>query len=47
MKPIASGILLAGRSDISGIPAEETRAKVRREIATWAKVVKAAGIKLD
>ena len=39
--------VLAGGSDISGIPTEEARAKIRREIAMWAKVVKAAGIKVD
>lgn len=47
MKQIAGAIVLAGGSDTSGIPTEEARGKVRRELATWAKVVKAAGIKLD
>ena len=39
--------VLAGGSEISGIPTEEARAKVRREIAMWAQVVKAAGIKIE
>lgn len=39
--------VLAGGSEISGISAEASRAKVRREIAMWAKVVKAAGIKIE
>jgi len=49
VKTIAGAIVLAATlgSDISGIPTEEVRAKVRREIAMWAKVVKAAGIKID
>jgi tripartite-type tricarboxylate transporter receptor subunit TctC len=46
-KPEVKEYVLAGGSDISGIPTEEARAKIRREIAMWAKVVKAAGIKLD
>jgi tripartite-type tricarboxylate transporter receptor subunit TctC len=37
--------VLAGGSETSGIPAREASAKVRREIAMWAKVVRAAGIK--
>ena len=37
--------VLAGGSDISGISSKEAGAKVSREIAMWAKVVKAAGIK--
>jgi tripartite-type tricarboxylate transporter receptor subunit TctC len=45
--PEVKEYVLAGGSDISGIPPDETRAKVRREIAMWAKVVKAAGIKVD
>jgi len=45
--PDVKEYVLAGGSDISGIPPEETRAKVRREIAMWAKVVKSAGIKAD
>ena len=39
--------VLAGGSEVSGIPTAEAHAKVAREIAMWAKVVKAAGIKLD
>jgi tripartite-type tricarboxylate transporter receptor subunit TctC len=39
--------VLASGSEISGIPTEEARAKVQREIAMWAKVVKAAGIKVE
>ena len=39
--------ILNGGSDISGIPPEEARAKIRGEIAMWAKVAKAAGIKID
>ncbi|HZM45452.1 MAG TPA: tripartite tricarboxylate transporter substrate binding protein [Burkholderiales bacterium] len=39
--------VLAGGSEISGISTEEARAKIRREIAMWAKVVKAAGIKIE
>ena len=45
--PEVKAYVLAGGSDTSGIPTEEARAKIRREIAMWAKVVKAAGIKLD
>jgi len=37
--------VLSGGSEISGRSVEDSRAKVRREIAMWAKVVKAAGIK--
>jgi tripartite-type tricarboxylate transporter receptor subunit TctC len=37
--------VLAGGSETSGIPSAEARAKVNREIAMWAKVVKAANIK--
>lgn len=49
MKPIAGAIVLAATlgSDTSGIPTEEARAKIRREIAMWAKVAKAAGIKAN
>jgi tripartite-type tricarboxylate transporter receptor subunit TctC len=39
--------VLAGGSETSGIPTEKARAKIRDEIAMWAKVVKAASIKLD
>jgi tripartite-type tricarboxylate transporter receptor subunit TctC len=39
--------VLAGGSETSGIPTEKTRAKIRDEIAMWAKVVKAANVKLD
>ena len=46
-KPEVKEYVLASGSDISGIPTEEARAKIRREIAMWAKVVKAAGIKVD
>jgi tripartite-type tricarboxylate transporter receptor subunit TctC len=46
-KPEVKEYVLAGGSDISGIPTEEARAKIRREIAMWAKVVKAAGIKAN
>ena len=45
--PQVKEYVLAGGSDTSGIPTAEARAKIRREIAMWAKVVKAAGIKLD
>ena len=39
--------VLAGGSQTSGMTTEDSRAKVRREIAMWAKVVKAAGIKVE
>jgi len=39
--------VLAGGSEVSSLSTEESRAKVRREIAMWAKVVKAAGIKIE
>lgn len=39
--------VLAGGSEVSGIPTEEMRAKVRAEAAMWAKVVKATGIKIE
>ena len=39
--------VLAGGSETSTLTTEETRAKVQREIAMWAKVVKSAGIKID
>jgi tripartite-type tricarboxylate transporter receptor subunit TctC len=45
--PEVKEYVLAGGSETSGIPTEEARAKIRREIAMWAKVVKAAGIKVD
>jgi tripartite-type tricarboxylate transporter receptor subunit TctC len=45
--PEVKEYVLAGGSEISGISTEESRAKVRREIAMWAKVVKAAGIKVE
>lgn len=37
----------AGGSEVSGLPTEETRAKVRAETAMWAKVVKSTGIKVE
>lgn len=37
----------AGGSEVSGIPTEEIRAKIRAEAAMWAKVVKATGIKIE
>jgi tripartite-type tricarboxylate transporter receptor subunit TctC len=43
--PVVKEHVLAGGSEISGIPSEKARAKIREEIAMWAKVVKAAGIK--
>jgi tripartite-type tricarboxylate transporter receptor subunit TctC len=45
--PEVKEYVLAGGSEVSGIPTAEARAKVAREIAMWAKVVKAAGIKVD
>ena len=39
--------VLVGGSEVSEMSSEEARAKIRREIAMWAKVVKAAGIKID
>ena len=45
--PEVKEYVLAGGSETSGISVEESRAKVRREIAMWAKVVKAAGIKIE
>ena len=45
--PVVKEHVLAGGSETSGIPTEKTRAKIREEIAMWAKVVKAAGIKID
>ena len=45
--PEVKEYVLAGGSETSGIPTEEARAKVRSEIAMWAKVVKAAGIKVE
>ena len=39
--------VLAGGSETSGLSTEESRAKVRREIAMWAKVVKSTGIKIE
>lgn len=39
--------VLTGGSEVSGIPTEETRAKIRAEAAMWAKVVKATGIKIE
>jgi tripartite-type tricarboxylate transporter receptor subunit TctC len=45
--PEVKEYVLAGGSEVSGIPTEEARAKIRREITMWAKVVKDAGIKVD
>jgi tripartite-type tricarboxylate transporter receptor subunit TctC len=45
--PEVKEYVLAGGSDISGISPDETRAKMRSEIAMWAKVVKSAGIKAE
>ena len=45
--PEVKDYVLAGGSDVSGLPTEEARAKIQREIAMWAKVVKAAGIKVE
>ena len=39
--------VLNGGSEISALPPAEAGAKVRREIAMWAKVVKSAGIKAE
>ena len=45
--PVVKEHVLAGGSEISGIPPDKARAKIREEIAMWAKVVKAAGIKIE
>ncbi len=45
--PEVKEYVLAGGSETSGISTEQSRAKVRREIVMWAKVVKAAGIKIE
>lgn len=45
--PAVKEHVLAGGSEISGISPDKTRAKIREEIAMWAKVVKAAGIKAE
>jgi len=39
--------VLAGGSETSSLTTEATREKIRNEIATWAKVVKSAGIKVE
>jgi tripartite-type tricarboxylate transporter receptor subunit TctC len=39
--------VLAGGSETSSLSTEATRAKIRTETATWAKVVKTAGIKVE
>ncbi|MBM3344148.1 MAG: tripartite tricarboxylate transporter substrate binding protein [Betaproteobacteria bacterium] len=39
--------VLAGGSEVSALSVEASRAKVRREIEMWAKVVKATGIKIE
>ncbi len=45
--PEVKEYVLAGGSDVSGMPTAEARAKIQSEIAMWAKVVKASGIKAD
>jgi tripartite-type tricarboxylate transporter receptor subunit TctC len=45
--PEVKELVLAGGSETSGLSTEETRAKVRAETATWAKVVKSTGIKVE
>ena len=46
-RPDVIELVLAGGSEISGIPIEETRTKVRNETAMWAKVVKSTGVKIE
>jgi len=45
--PEVKEYVLAGGSETSSTTTEEARAKIRREIAMWAKVVKSAGIKIE
>ncbi len=45
--PEVKAQVLAGGSETSGLPTDETRAKVRAETAMWAKVVKSTGIKIE
>lgn len=45
--PEVKQYVLSGGSEISGISPDATRAKIRKEIALWSKVVKNAGIKIE
>ena len=45
--PEVKEYVLAGGSEISGLSTEATRAKIRAEIAMWAKVVKSTGIRIE
>jgi len=45
--PEVKEYVLAGGSEISTLSTAATREKIRNEIATWAKVVKSAGIKVE
>ena len=45
--PEVKEYVLAGGSETSSLSTEATRAKIRGEIAMWAKVVKSAGIKIE
>ena len=47
MQEVKDQVLSAGGSEVSGLPTEETRAKVRTETAMWAKVVKSTGIRIE
>ena len=46
-RPDVKEYVLAGGSEISTHSTEATRAKIRAEIAMWAKVVKSTGIKIE
>ncbi len=45
--PEVKDVVLAGGSEISGNPPREANAIVRDETAMWAKVIKAAGVKIE
>ena len=45
--PEVRELVLAAGSETSGLPPAETREKVARETAMWAKVVKSTGIKVE
>lgn len=45
--PDVKELVLTAGSETSGLPPAQTRAKVERETAMWAKVVKSTGIKVE
>lgn len=46
-RPDVNELVLGSGSEVSGIPIAEMRARVSKETAMWAKVVKSTGIKIE